>query len=349
MQMPPPSRLLSLLLLTSCVAAGCRSAATAPPSPGDTAIETKPRCDEIVAADKRFPAGAPIVLWTDPGGYRASPANFGRREQVLSDGELAEIQRNGGRWPPDLLRDRVDQFVLHYDVAGVSQTCFRVLERRGLSVHFMLDLDGTIYQTCDLQERTYHGTKSNPRSIGIEIANMGAYTNPLPLKEWYTTGADGRTEIKLPARLAGGGIRNKSIVLRPDRNEMVVGQVHGKTFRQYDLTPQQYESLAKLTAALATVFPRITLDYPRGPDGKLIATVLTEEQFRRHTGVLGHYHVQKEKQDPGPAMQWDRLMADARKLMSAAALRKNEAMRGKAVTLREGKGTGAKPVTQAVR
>jgi N-acetylmuramoyl-L-alanine amidase len=349
MHLPPPRRLLAFVLFATAFTAGCRSGTTAPPSPGDVAVESRPRGDEIVAAGKRFHTGAPVVLWTDPGGYRASPANFGRREQVLSDGEAAEIQRNGGRWPLDLLRDRVDQFVLHYDVAGVSKSCFRVLETRGLSVHFMLDLDGTVYQTCDLQERTYHGTKSNPRSVGIEIANMGAYTNPVALKEWYTTGADGRTVINIPARLAGGGIRDTSVVLRPDRNEMVVGQVHGKTFRQYDLTPQQYDSLAKLTAALATMFPRITVDYPRGPDGKLITTVLSDDQWRRHTGVLGHYHVQKEKQDPGPAMQWDRLMSETRKLMSAAALRQNEAMRGKAVTLREGKGTGAKPATQAVK
>ena len=46
---------------------------------------------------------------------------------------------------------------------------------RGLSVHFMLDLDGTIYQTLDLKEGAWHATVANGRSIGIEIANIGAY------------------------------------------------------------------------------------------------------------------------------------------------------------------------------
>ena len=34
---------------------------------------------------------------------------------------------------------------------------------RGLSVHFMCDLDGTIYQTCDVKERCQHATDSNSR------------------------------------------------------------------------------------------------------------------------------------------------------------------------------------------
>ena len=39
----------------------------------------------------------------------------------------------------------------------------------------MLDLDGTIYQTLDLKEGAWHATVANGRSIGIEIANIGAY------------------------------------------------------------------------------------------------------------------------------------------------------------------------------
>ena len=32
-------------------------------------------------------------------------------------------------------------------------------------------------------------------------------------------------------------------------------------------------------------------------------------------GLLGHYHVQLDKQDPGPAFQWDRVVEGARGLM----------------------------------
>jgi len=44
-----------------------------------------------------------------------------------------------------MLQEHVVQFVFHYDVCGFSQRCFDVLhDHRGLSVHFMLDVDGTI-------------------------------------------------------------------------------------------------------------------------------------------------------------------------------------------------------------
>jgi N-acetylmuramoyl-L-alanine amidase len=325
--------------------------------------------DEIVVAGRMFHTGAPVVLWTDPGGYDAyrterrfgpwadasyektphngqtdginSPARYGAREQVLSDAELEQVR--GGGWPLELLQDKVDQFVVHYDVAGVSRTCFKVLhDMRGLSVQFMLDLDGTLYQTCDLKERAFHATKSNPRSVGIEIANMGAYRNVVPLKEWYAKDADGRTVITIPKRLEGGGIRDKSIVLRPDRDEMVVGQIRGVTYRQYDLTPQQYATLTKLVATLGTALPKITVDYPRGPDGKVNPETLTDEQWKAFTGVLGHWHVQQNKEDPGPAFQWDKVIDGARKLMSPEALARNEAQRGKAVQLRPGRGDGSK-------
>jgi N-acetyl-anhydromuramyl-L-alanine amidase AmpD len=313
---------------------GCQSADTSGPASHLLADPSARKGDEIVAAGKMFHIGAPVVLWTDPGGYAASAKNFGKRDQVLSQGEITQVQQAGGKWPLPLLQDRIDQFVLHYDVAGVSQVCFKVLESRSLSVHFMLDVDGTIYQTCDLQARTFHATKSNPRSVGIEIANMGAYTNTVPLKEWYSKDASGHTRLTIPPRLSGGGVRNKSIVLRPARDEMIVGQVHGKTYRQYDLTPQQYDSLAKLTAALATVFPKITLDYPRETGGGLITTDLSVDQYRAYTGVLGHYHVQHDKQDPGPAFQWDWLIRHARSLMSEEALQRNQEMKGKAVLVR---------------
>ena len=39
-----------------------------------------------------------------------------------------------------------------------------------------------------------------------------------------------------------------------------------------------------------------------------------KRQYAAFSGIVGHYHVQKNKTDPGPAMQWDRLLEDARAL-----------------------------------
>ncbi len=217
-----------------------------------------------------------------------------------------------------MLQRVVDQFVIHFDVAGTSRRCFEVLQdQRGLSVHFMLDLDGTIYQSLDLKERAWHATKANTRSIGIEIANVGAY--PLnataALKKWYRTGPDGKTQLIVPdaekSEFAEGGAH-----LHPSRDKPVIGAIHGEKLEQYDFTPQQYEALAHLTATLCTVFPKLRCDYPRNSSGALLKDQIPDAEYLKYQGILGHYHVQRNKVDPGPAFEWDWLIDKSKKLMS---------------------------------
>jgi N-acetyl-anhydromuramyl-L-alanine amidase AmpD len=346
--------------------ASCKSAVTPPaqtgpmlrPSFGAPGTPLPRAGDEIMVCGQLFHTGAPVVLWTDPGGYDAyrtdrrfapyDQADFEKTKELVKDIKSPnryglryippttqpstrpalggtgfilppdELERARAGWDLKDLRNRVDQFVYHYDVAGTSRTCFKVLhDNRGLSVHFMLDLDGTIYQTLDLKERAWHATTSNTRSIGIEIANMGAYgtRGNNAFTEWYAKDDAGHTVIHLPARYGDGGIRDKSVVLRPARDEVITGVVQAKTYHQYDLTPQQYDSLIRLTATLCTVFPKMTCDYPRDKDGKLIPQRLSDDALANYQGLLGHYHVQLDKQDPGPAFQWDRVIDGARKLM----------------------------------
>ena len=103
----------------------------------------------------------------------------------------------------------------------------------------------------------------------------------------------------------------------PGPSEKIVGNIQGQELVQYDFTPQQYEALTKLTATLCTVFPKIKCEYPRDEAGALITHKLPEGQLASYGGVLGHFHVQTNKVDPGPAFQWDRVIGDARKLMSS--------------------------------
>jgi N-acetylmuramoyl-L-alanine amidase len=322
------------LLLGAGACLGLAAATAAEPRPG-ARLERKG--DEIVACGQLFHTTAPVVLWTDPGGYDAyrverrfvpakeaswdaskgvlkEPVRFGLRRGVLSADETERVR--GGGWDLPLLQRVVDKFVIHFDAAGTSRRCFEVLhDRRGLSVQFMLDLDGTIYQTLDLKEGAWHATKANAHSIGIEIANIGAYPadEPGPLDRWYRRDADGHTRIVLPD--GPSGIRDTRVPLRPIRDEPVVGMIQGQRLRQYDLTAAQYDSLIKLTAALCTIFPEIRCDYPRDASGHLIPHKLPDDEFTRYHGLLGHYHVQTNKVDPGPAFQWDRLVEGARGLM----------------------------------
>jgi N-acetyl-anhydromuramyl-L-alanine amidase AmpD len=44
-------------------------------------------------------------------------------------------------------------------------------------------------------------------------------------------------------------------------------------------------------------------------------TNLEGDALANYKGVMGHFHVQRNKSDPGPAMQWDYLLENARKLL----------------------------------
>lgn len=179
----------------------------------------------------------------------------------------------GGGWDLPTLQKVVDQFVIHFDVCGVSRECFKVLQDyRDLSVHFMLDLDGTIYQTLDLKERAWQATTSNSRSVGIEIANMGAYDlhGRNPLAKWYAKEPNGQTRITLPPEYGDGGIRTPGFIGHPARPEPVSGKIQGRELTQYDFTPERSRALIHLTATLCKVLPKIKCDYPKDSSGQLI-------------------------------------------------------------------------------
>jgi N-acetyl-anhydromuramyl-L-alanine amidase AmpD len=239
------------------------------------------------------------------------------RRNGLTEADLERVR--GGGWDLPTLQRVVDQFVIHFDVCGTSRQCFNILQdHRDLSVHFMLDLDGTIYQTLDLKERAWHATTSNSRSVGIEIANMGSYgaDEKNPLDEWYAKGADGQVRITIPPEFGDGGIRTPGFVGHPARPELIKGTIQGRDLEQYDFTPEQYRALARLTATLCKVLPRIKCDYPKNEQGKLIQEKLPDAELQSYEGVLGHFHVQTDKVDPGPAFQWDYVIGNARKLLS---------------------------------
>jgi N-acetylmuramoyl-L-alanine amidase len=332
--------LRSLQLLSLPIAVMVFASCSTLPKPGTFAPR---KGDEIVVAGQFVHTGARVVLWMDPGGYDAyrverrfsamdksdwessradakdldMPNRYNLRRSGLSDEEIERVR--GGGWDLPLLQRVVDQFVIHYDVCGTSRQCFKILhDMRDLSVHFMLDLDGTIYQTLDVKERAWHASSANSRSVGIEIANMGAYpiNGKNPFEQWYAKDEGGQTRITIPPQFGDGGILTKGFVGRPARAEPVIGPTQGKELIQYDYTPEQYQALIKLTAALCKALPKIKCDYPRDAAGKLILERLPDAELEAYQGLIGHYHIQTNKVDPGPAFQWDYVIGNARKFLN---------------------------------
>ncbi len=227
--------------------------------------------DEIVAAGQFFHTGTRVVLWLDPGGYDAYRVErrFAPIERIglgKSRAEVTNLTNAQPLWPARESLDGRNKSKRCAAAAGICRCCkawltssccimtsaaragrvFEMLQDdRGLSVHFLLDLDGTIYQTLDLKERAWHATTSNDRSVGVEIANIGAFPadGENPFAQWYQTNADGQTYITIPKRLGDGGIRTPNFTGHPARNEPVSGAIQGEDLVQYDYTPEQYAAL----------------------------------------------------------------------------------------------------------
>ncbi len=161
-----------------------------------------------------------------------------------------------------------DMFVLHWDVCPSSQSCFQVLVQRGLSVHLMMDADGVVYQALDLlgcaaahaYSKEVEGSE-NERSIGIEINNPVLPGNYGVMD----TEIDGRTILRD----------------QPKANS-------DETWTLLDYTDIQKQRVVHLCEAVCDAL-KIPKSIPSA-SGLLGAPPV---------GVVGHYHLNSGKIDPG--------------------------------------------------
>lgn len=209
-------------------------------------------------------------------------------------------------WLLEDLAQVIDTVVLHYDACGSSSRCFHILhDIRGLSCHFLLDVDGTIYQTLDVKERAWHAGPANDRSIGIEIAHFGAFASSAQADTHYIR--EGNRMRLNPASVRGTSAENASPY--PARSPLFEGEIHGQQLYQRDFTEAQYRSLESLLITLCRTLPGIKPVVPRLEDGAVQDRLRPELPGQSVAGIVGHWHVGTHKVDPGPAFDWDRIEA----------------------------------------
>jgi N-acetylmuramoyl-L-alanine amidase len=176
----------------------------------------------------------------------------------------------------------IRQFVIHHDGLYNSSICWHVLQNeRGLSCHFLVDNDGTIYQTLDLALCGFHGSEYNPISIGVELCNRGdAKKEP----HYYD-----------------------NVKRYPDRREVKAIKVQGSNVLSYDFTKKQYEAMADLAKALRKILPNLPVEYPQEAPGVQAWKLLRRNAYGDeryacwdYSGYIGHYHMTTRKWDPGP-------------------------------------------------
>jgi len=248
----------------------------------------------IVVCGRKFDIGTRVVLWDEPGGLNAySTAAHVTTEHDRETGrEIKKVHAKGKRYSKrttllnpgfEKLQQVVKQFFLHHSGLYRARDTFHVLHNdRGLSVHFILDDDGVLYQTLDLREKAWHGGSCNSISVGIEIdSRADARKRP------YAYDAAHRRKY---------GVRERRIVS---------DTINGYKFLGFDYNDAQYGTLIRLAKAMTAIFPLIRPAFPSDGQGRVIKRTLGNP--KGHAGFICHYHLTKSKWDP-VSFDYDRLL-----------------------------------------
>ena len=194
-----------------------------------------------------------VVLWSEEGGLSAKPGNY--------YDYTGRAKRN------------IRLFVNHWDVCLDSTRCNDVLNKRGISVHFLIDNDGTIFQTLDMQHGAWHGSSGrvNRASVGVEISN--AYYPKY--QNWYEKRGFGE---------------------RPTMKDVVVhGQKLPEFLGFYDVQIQAAQALWKAIESATAVEFKAPLDN----NGNTSTRYEQDVVYGKFAGIVSHYHCSKKKIDCG--------------------------------------------------
>ncbi|GJL77096.1 MAG: hypothetical protein NPINA01_00850 [Nitrospinaceae bacterium] len=287
----------------------------------------------IIACGQSVDIGTPVILWTDKHGY-VCPNKRGRQDcsqhdPVLNDQPTLDDCEYLIKDPLSAyeeLKQTVYQFILHYDVCYCSWQCHELMKDSTFKgSQFYLDLDGTIYQTCDLYWKTNTGPADdrigNERSVHVEMANL-SWEALKEESDLYKVPRDqyrkikGKWQLILPETCLNK-MRIRDFKAIPARAHKTRGyfsrRINGRMVRMWDFTEEQYQAVIKLCLGINQLLPKVKLNVPY--DNKTHRIPLDRvRNFSRFSGFLGHCHIQegtssnlKPKYDPGSAFNWSRL------------------------------------------
>lgn len=193
-------------------------------------------------------------------GYAAVPIEW---DKVVGLNDPENLKLTGGFKVPSGQRN-VNKVVVHWDACLSSKSMKEILERRGLSVQFGIDNDGTIYQLVNAEHLCWHARGANYDSVGIEVSNA--------------------VNLKYQGHYVREGF--------PKRPVIKDARCHGRTLNPFlGFYPVQLRALEALVKALCSHY-KIPLITPQS------TTKLPQEKLKDYRGVLAHYHINSKKIDP---------------------------------------------------
>jgi hypothetical protein len=261
----------------------------------------------LVFAGATFNIGTRVIKWNEPEGFdgydttrvehREMDRRTGRMRTKVIKGKRYNSRKHG--------LEGISQIMIHHtggDGNGAGNVFNTLHNARGLSVHFVVDDDGMIWQFLDCQERAWHGGLHNDISVGIEC-------NLYPL-------ADERPNYYSPERC-----RRLNNLSHEVREEVI----HGRKLRTFQFTDPQVAALCKLCAgiwiATAVMARGAKVDnnvkrylalgkspmFPRVMSGDKIPRTKIN-QPKRHIGLIGHLQCTRNKIDPA-GFPWEQFEA----------------------------------------
>lgn len=165
----------------------------------------------------------------------------------------------------------VCQIILHHDAALSADACWKALNAKGLSTHFCVDNDGTVWQFLDpVSQVAWHA--------------MGHISDGGPIRQasfnWRSIGID----------ISNAVLPTFASKYKPPRQQATL-TIHGKPVTGLLPYPHQVEVVLKLIQVLREHFPAVPL------------VTRTETRWvgdlRPDTpGIWGHLHINRHKIDP---------------------------------------------------
>ncbi len=193
--------------------------------------------DRIIVGGREVECNAPVRLWTETKMHFLAPTRHETRFVTV-----------------------------HWTAAeNAPERVYENLLKRKLSVHFICDQLGELYQCADADARLSHADRiGNSLGIGIEVINRGHGDAPS----------------------------------RSFTRAMRTATVHGRTFRYAAFYPAQVASVIELCRSLCSAYG-LPMRVPM-KNGEVYPTVLPAKYLKTYSGVLGHFQFDLTKVDPAP-------------------------------------------------
>lgn len=185
-------------------------------------------------------------------------------------------------------RDKVDLAVIHADKAAGSARAFEALVADKRAAHFLIDFDGTIYQTLDVALAAHHTAEHDARSVAIALNNLMANLADDPDAAPYPPADDDPERAEAYAR--------------HPRPRSGLSSINATKVQAFGYTEAQYRSLGSLLRGLAALFPALAAGTPRDHRGNV--TLMAAADTAALKGIVAHWHLSFDYLDPGPAFDW---------------------------------------------